>query len=1084
MALDPVSALSIAAAVVQFVDFSRKIVSKSKHLYHSTAGALRENIETETVTMRLKDITDHLRTTAVSSALSGTTPSVARIEQIRTECFQVSEQLLQKLHQLKVPTTSRFRTWKSFRQALKSVWSKSDIDAMASRLAVLRAQLDTEVLVLSNEILVSLASSQDSRFEAVEEQTQSILHSLAECQAYQSRLVERFDQLGSSNKSIFMDLVLESVEDSEEYAKLDTTTKRIIKVLIEQRSNDFKDNDNLRKRRRKDAEDFIAQDTEKRAFRAHRVIVSILESLRFPEMNHRHESISQAEHETFNWVFKNPTEHQKPWNSLSDWLSTKSGIYWIQGKPASGKSTLMRFICECSETEDLLRNWSFGRELLLGKFYFWNSGTGEQRSHSGLLRTLLYCILHKKQEITFQVFPEEWERNRDMIHAEMPLMPEKWSLGRLKHAFKTLISLAGPELKICCFIDGLDEYDGDAGDIADYIYQVAPISPNVKFCVSGRPLSEFQATFWDCPGLRLQDLTEGDITQFVHRRLGEDRRMQRLSRYDRNGAEAIFNEITKRASGVFLWVVLVVRSLISGLRQGDNMVQLRARLDSLPVDLERLFKVILDGIEPDFRVESSKIFQIYRASGNDLDAVELYRILLHENYRSLISMDLEHDTGDGTAEHLQIEELIELVEEQMTLKLSSRCRGLLEMRIVHTSKGYDLSPGLGSGLMSNFMAPRHLKIEYLHRTARDFVEQQQQWSQVILPTENTDFDPHVARLLGYVAGAKMTRFEDVSSGGFKLLADISRLHLSASAETVALMDELDRILSFRWKERFKEMHWSCFNAKNEERARPIWGDDIISAAAQCDIFWFVEAKEGLATKARKERRKLHEMGHPNASPVKSRLPFLAYAVSLPQWAATTYPAAPNLNQVRKLLAQGCSPNETYHGFSVWGYTLHRVHTLAFIGFAARGQLEMWLEVFKEMLNAGADPHAFCVFDPMIFTQAVGYSDDPKQLPTAVIKHVGESFWSPEMMEGDGSEIYDHFVCHHSIDRVIADVFGKKGLNTEELKILLKRVDPNRAMETKADPAPEASGPVKRKTREDMDGELVLRKRHRPCGIEM
>lgn len=50
--MDPVSALSIAAVVVQFVDFGAKTLSKSHELYRSSRGALNENIETEAATKR------------------------------------------------------------------------------------------------------------------------------------------------------------------------------------------------------------------------------------------------------------------------------------------------------------------------------------------------------------------------------------------------------------------------------------------------------------------------------------------------------------------------------------------------------------------------------------------------------------------------------------------------------------------------------------------------------------------------------------------------------------------------------------------------------------------------------------------------------------------------------------------------------------------------------------------------------------------------------------------------------------------------------------------------------------------------
>src|SRR5579859_2947196 len=144
MTLDPISALSVAAAVVQFVDFSRKIVCKSKELYGSTCGITEEYLGSQTVTLRLKELTEALKKSPSSTAAIRNSP---RLHQICAECDYVSEHLLEKLHQLKVPDCPTHRRCKSFRQALKSVWSKTEIDEMARRLASLRSELDTEVLV-------------------------------------------------------------------------------------------------------------------------------------------------------------------------------------------------------------------------------------------------------------------------------------------------------------------------------------------------------------------------------------------------------------------------------------------------------------------------------------------------------------------------------------------------------------------------------------------------------------------------------------------------------------------------------------------------------------------------------------------------------------------------------------------------------------------------------------------------------------------------------------------------------------------------------------------------------------------------
>jgi hypothetical protein len=153
MPLDLLSALSVAASILQLVDFSRQIISKSRDLYHSGSGVLQEHAETKTVTIRLKQMTRKLRGKVRQNANGNQGLYIVddqaryyRLMDICEEYFKGSEELISYLGKLKVPASSENRPWKSFRQALKSVWSKPEIDAMKKRLEVLRAELDTNIL--------------------------------------------------------------------------------------------------------------------------------------------------------------------------------------------------------------------------------------------------------------------------------------------------------------------------------------------------------------------------------------------------------------------------------------------------------------------------------------------------------------------------------------------------------------------------------------------------------------------------------------------------------------------------------------------------------------------------------------------------------------------------------------------------------------------------------------------------------------------------------------------------------------------------------------------------------------------------
>ncbi|KAL2815817.1 hypothetical protein BDW59DRAFT_153633 [Aspergillus cavernicola] len=74
-------------------------------------------------------------------------------------------------------------------------------------------------------------------------------------------------------------------------------------------------------------------------------------SLQFRGMDDRATRIKLAFPNTFQWLFEedidSETEEEQPEPSFRTWLTSQDKtIFWITGVPASGKSTLMKFIAE------------------------------------------------------------------------------------------------------------------------------------------------------------------------------------------------------------------------------------------------------------------------------------------------------------------------------------------------------------------------------------------------------------------------------------------------------------------------------------------------------------------------------------------------------------------------------------------------------------------------------------------------------------------------------------------------------------------------------------------------------------------
>ncbi|KAI0903024.1 hypothetical protein F4823DRAFT_569099 [Ustulina deusta] len=162
--------------------------------------------------------------------------------------------------------------------------------------------------------------------------------------------------------------------------------------------------------------------------------------------------------------------------------------------------------------------------------------------------------------------------------------------------------------KICLFVDGLNECDGDHAQLVSVIRRISDLK-NIKICASSRPWLDFSDAFENSPWkLCFQDLTYADIRQFVEDNLQDDTRFNRLQQRNRYAADELASEITKRANGVFLWVFLVVRSILRGLGNEDTISDLQRRLRELLSDLQEYFDRMLTTIEGVYIKRVARLF--------------------------------------------------------------------------------------------------------------------------------------------------------------------------------------------------------------------------------------------------------------------------------------------------------------------------------------------------------------------------------------------------------------------------------------------------------------------------------------------
>ncbi|KAK4201145.1 prion-inhibition and propagation-domain-containing protein [Triangularia verruculosa] len=451
----------------------------------------------------------------------------------------------------------------------------------------------------------------------------------------------------------------------------------------------------------------------------------VLARLWFRKIDDRRESINHAHQRTLEWVLQ-PDENltkDAQWDDLPKWLRSSSGIYWIVGKAGSGKSTLMKYLYMQSLTRTFLVEWAKGERLHICNYFFSNLGTTEQKSQEGLSRTFLYQILSAHRDIIPQVLPYMWRQIHDAEsgNTEDIDLP---SVAETTQAFKVLASNAQKLGRFCFLVDGLDEFVGNLMDAVAFPRNLASNS-RIKIIVSSRPIPERVAAFGDLPGLNLQDLNQADIRLYVSEVLGGQEYMKKLvARYPDEGQE-LLNDVIKRSSGVFLWVVLACRSLFSGFAAHDRIAELRRRVNELPPELEDMFQLMLSKIDKRHREQGARLLKTCYAFhdtpwGDEARNLYTLGLALVEAYSS--DFRPIYDVPEEEKKEMCLE---------LEGRLRSRCGGLLE---VDTTS---------AGCLCGFERGRHnqlidSRVVFMHRSVFEFLRGETVWDLGVLRLAEDD----------------------------------------------------------------------------------------------------------------------------------------------------------------------------------------------------------------------------------------------------------------------------------------------------------------------------------------------------------
>ncbi|PNP39705.1 hypothetical protein TGAMA5MH_08376 [Trichoderma gamsii] len=747
----------------------------------------------------------------------------------------------------------------------------------------------------------------------------------------------------------------------------------------------------------------------------------ILDVLSYKSMHYREQEVTKAHSKTFEWVFQHssPEDAEGAEHQFSTWLRGEElgPIYWITGKPGSGKSTFIRFLFDHDSTMKRLKVWAKGKPVFTAGFFFWTSGSREQRSQAGLLRSLLHQFLSAYPELTSAAFPHLWKKLKSMDTKERVALELDFSIADLLEAFQAAIDAAMPQMNICLFIDGLDEFEGDHLAIIDFFKNLClgEKGQSIKICLSSRPWAVFQNAFeYAVPNLRLQDLTYEDMYRYTKDRLRENTHIRRLLKNDAAAGEELIQQAVQKSDGVFLWVRLALNEMIRTFHQETGLAGLSKTVDILPIELSELFNLFFFENQDEAKLaEAAVIFSL-------MNARELVADFISNDAATALTVwelafALRGSDDDEAAVKEEPKQASPTVAYERCLATISlimkRFSGLLD---VHARRASGNARGLRfSGKedhMDEATDAAERRVTYIHRTVRDwFMEEPGVMTRLVSKTP-ADFDPHLRLLRSYVLQMKNSLEEiehhrqlDEWWPGIALALTHARYvqndpdHLERT-----MVNEVDKTIAWYWLSKPEDPydHWARYGLgpyRVFKSAAPLW-QPFLCLTTRFGLTRYV-AEEVAARNAAEDEISAEK----KELQTSESTPLLAYATEfLCSRKKTIFPLS-DIQLVEFLIRNQCrinpGPNHDYTDFEThkprtpWITLLRhlrdarRRNWIEYYDIDSQGTAR-WAEIVKLFVVGGADKEAVVVKD----------SWDPEITALGVLELLEGTYGAVEMRE--------------------------------------------------------------------------------------
>ena len=592
--------------------------------------------------------------------------------------------------------------------------------------------------------------------------------------------------------------------------------------------------------------------------------------------------------------------------------------------------------------------------MILVHYFFHELGESQEKSFGGLLHAIVYQLLiglHKKNQGTLfrlcELLKPHLCRN--------PTSKAALSDYVLMTILQKVVAECKETLRVCLFIDGFDECQGDHREqldsLTDWVRSSSNKKLSVRACIASRVEMEIELRLSNEPTFAIHHFTKHDISTYVTTKL---RRAWDLMAQQRDGTTAKYDQklvdrVVKKAEGVFVWVTIVVSQLVVAIEEENESHDLYESLADLPEGLEQLYASVIDKIDQRYRHDTVNFLSLIQKSSHLNSSARADTLLKFsaaiQDPMSAISCKAYLETGfttdDAGLPHHQCA--------QVRRRLQRRCRGLIEIEDAEDLPG--------------------ARVAFLHRTVKEYVTGSQLFERTLDEVDSKLLrNPAVAlmamnlRLVKvypeYVESRDFEEREQQGPSKGKIIRDLRvcgfffaarAAQFSIGSSQIPYVEELDRVLSLSYPD-WTNSHYGW----RIHKARPDWNTDLLSLAVSYDLALYVHQQ------IRKNGKGIIEKAHGR--------PLLFYAfdaLSLNRY----NPGVNTFHSCEVLLENDADPMENFKSHTPWSFAI--LYSCEYMGFPGY-QLHIG-KLFTLMLEHGADP-----FQPVDHRDRLTHGANPVQ----------------------------------------------------------------------------------------------------------